>query len=201
MLKRDVLGISLTKKEEDMDFYIYFKCDFKKDLVSYVIVRKNDEFRTENKGIVTNEEELYNLIYSYNLEDSAEKMVNFRLSKERKYRDVRKYLLNKIEKMDLNVHQRAILTSIILKTTELSEYAGTGNVVVINKGDGIVDEVKIADETKFGVMGPKLHLQLIQTVDGEDGAKHKNYPDLYLEELIKLILNSQYAKPKKSRKA
>ena len=142
MLKRDVLGISLTKKEEDIDFYIYFKCDFKKDLVSYVIVRKNDEFRTENKGIVTNEEELYNLIYSYNLEDSAEKMVNFRLSKERKYRDVRKYLLNKIEKMDLNVHQRAILTSIILKTTELSEYVGKGNVVVINKGDATASDVR-----------------------------------------------------------
>lgn len=197
MIKRDILGVSLTKEDGDMKFYIYFRYDEKNDIVSYEIIRTNGEVRSTNKGVVTNEEELFNLFRNYELEPVVEKVVKHRVAKEQKYLELKDQMLMRINSMNLSERPKIALTNLINQTTQLSEYVGNQNRVTINKSDDIVDQVRVTDDTNFGVAGDVLHLQLVQTVYESSGSKHRSYPNMSFEELVGYILNSEYVLPKR----
>ena len=195
MIKRDILGVSLSKVDGDMKFYIYFRYDEPNDKVSYDIVRTNGDVRSSNKGVVTNEEELYNLFRTYGLEKVVEEAVARRVAKEAKYQDAKDQMLARIASMNLTDRPRIAMTNIINKTTQLSEYVGNQNRVTINKTDDIIDQIRLTDDTKHSVNGEHLHLQLVQTIYGLSGDKHTNYPDMSFEELVGYILSSEYVLP------
>lgn len=195
MIKRDILGVSLSKRDGDMKFNIYFRYDEASDIVSYVIVRTNGDVRSENKGIVTNEEELFNLFRTYELQEAVTKAVNLRIEKEAKYQTLRDQMMERIGSMNLSDRPRVAMTNIINKTTQLSEYVGNQNRVTINKTDDVVDQLRVTDETNVGIGGENLHLQLVQTVEDSSGDKFRNYPKMSFEELVAYILSSEYVLP------
>lgn len=195
MIKRDILGVSLSKRDGDMKFNIYFRYDEASDIVSYVIVRTNGDVKSENKGIVTNEEELFNLFRTYELQEAVTKAVNLRIEKEAKYQTLRDQMMERIGSMNLSDRPRVAMTNIINKTTQLSEYVGNQNRVTINKTDDVVDQLRVTDETNVGISGENLHLQLVQTVEDSSGDKFRNYPKMSFEELVAYILSSEYVLP------
>lgn len=196
MIRGDLLSVSISKKVDKVFTSITFHYDKEKDVVSYEAGTYNDatKERNEKKGVVTNADQIANMLVDYDLETAAIEAVQSRLAKESKYLRAKQSMVDKLRNMDLLPAERKILLKVIETTCQLGEVVGMGNRVTLNSTPDFYEHVRLADQSRWSDTGGKLHLQLVQTAEDSAGTKHRNYPFFEFEELVGRILESEYFK-------
>lgn len=201
MIKGDIMGVSVSKKEGKIFTSINFKYDKEKDIVSYDSSIYDDatKHNNANKGIISNVDEIVTLASKMGLENELVETVKRRLSKEKMYLSAKQKMISKLDILGLDKDQKAIVLRVIDQVSQLSEVVGMGNRVVLESGPDFSEHVRLADQTKWDSSNGALHLQLVQTVEDSSGTKHRNYPTLTFEELVGRILNSSVLKKESNK--
>lgn len=196
MIKGDLIGVSVSKKVDSVFTSINFRYDKEKDIVSYetsVYDSKTKENKATN-GVITNADQIANLFDKMGLEAAAIEVVQNRIARETKFLRAKQSMIDKLKNMDLLPLENEIMMEVIEKVTCLPEIVGMGNRVTLSSTPDAYEHVRLADHTRWGDSGDKLHLQLVQTMEDSTGTKHRNYPDLTFEELVGRILDSDLVK-------
>ena len=198
MIKGDILGVSISKKVDRVFTGITFRYDKEKDEVSYESDIYNDttKERKVKNGIITNADQIANMLAALGLESVAIETVQSRIAKESKYLSAKQSMVDKLKNIDLLPEEKAIILEVIDTTCQLGDVVGMGNRVTLNSTPDFYEHVRLADQSRWSDTGGKLHLQLVQTVEDSSGTKHKNYPFLEFDELVGRILDSEYFKNK-----
>lgn len=198
MIRGDLMGVSINKKVDSVFTGVTFRYDKENDVVSYESSVYDDKTkdRKEDKGVITNVDQIVTLVTRMGLESKLIEVVKSRFEKEERVLRVKQSMLDRIKNMDLLPIEKQVLLEIVEQTCQLSEVVGMGNRVIINQTPDMFDQVRLTDQTCWADNGGKLHLQLVQTVTDSSGTNHRNYPRMSFEELVGIILDSQLLKDK-----
>ena len=117
--------------------------------------------RKEDKGIITNVDQIVTLVTKMGLDSALIETVKARFEKEERVLRVKQSMLDRIKNMDLLPIEKQVLLEIVEQTCQLSEVVGMGNRVIINQTPDTFDQVRLTDQTCWADNGGKLHLQLV----------------------------------------
>lgn len=198
MIRGDLIGVSISKKVDSVFTEVTFSYDKENHVVSYEssVYDKKTKDRKEDKGVITDVDQIVTLVTRMDLESKLIEVVKSRFEKEESVLRVKQSMLDRINNMDLLPVEKQVLLEIVEQTCQLSEVVGNGNRVIINQTPDMFDQVRLTDQTCWDDNGGNLHLQLIQTITDSSGTNHRNYPRMSFEELVGIILDSQLLKDK-----
>lgn len=197
MIRGDLTGVSISKKVDSVFTSVTFRYDKENEVVSYEssVYDNKTMDRKEDKGVITNVDQIVTLVTRMGLESKLIEVVKSRFEKEEHVLRVKQSMLDRIKNMDILPIEKQVLLEIVEQTCQLSEVVGMGNRVIINQTPDMFDQVRLTDQTCWADNGGKLHLQLVQTFT-DSGTNHRNYPRMSFEELVGIILDSQLLKAK-----
>ena len=198
MIRGDLTGVSISKKVDSVFTSVTFRYDKENEVVSYEssVYDNKTKDRKEDKGVITNVDQIVTLVTRMGLESKLIEVVKSRFEKEERVLRVKQSMLDRIKNMDLLPIEKQVLLEIVEQTCQLSEVVGNGNRVIINQIPDMFDQVRLTDHTCWDDNGGKLHLQLVQTITDSSGTNHRSYPRMSFEELVGIILDSQLLKAK-----
>ena len=190
LVKKDICGVTLRKETDVEKVILAMRYDGEKEDFNYNFITIVDGDIKEVNGSFTDFQQLVYYINEVGLINELITFVEGRISKEKRFLELRKELIGQLDQMNLSEEQIKVLLGVITQVTQLSEVVGMANRVCICSTPDYWEEVRVTDDSRWNDSGEVLHLQLVQAFDDPAGRMHHGYPELSFEEIVGKILNS-----------